>query len=275
MARSRQVVQVDGATGVGVVLAPRALARGRDESSAASMPTESRIRLPGRRRAPPRSRRASSAPAARSGSRRRRGSRRASRLVRATTRPPPPRSRRGTRPSAEVAHLPRGELVAGMPASPGYKRARRAGVAEERRDRGRVLAVPVHADGERLHAAQHQPASNGPGTAPRDFWRNAAAPRSRRRSSRRSRPRRPSGRRGTSSSSAARCRRRARAAAGGRASRTCCRRRPCAGLVRGVGGGADVDDVEQRVRRGLSHTNRVRRRVGGEFLRDLVRPRGM
>ena len=60
---------------------------------------------------------------------------------------------------AEVAHLTRGDLVARVAGKAGVEDAlRRRVLRQEGRDRVRVLAVAVHADGQRLHPAEHEPA---------------------------------------------------------------------------------------------------------------------
>ena len=60
--------------------------------------------------------------------------------------------------AAEAAHLPPGELVVRMIGKPGIVHLRdlRMG-GEELRQRQAVLVVPLHADRQRLGAAQHQP----------------------------------------------------------------------------------------------------------------------
>ena len=107
-----------------------------------------------------RSTRASCAPGARSGSRRRRATRRAGRASSARRARPLP-----ARVSARNETIPpksricaRATSWPGGSAGPGRARARRASwPVEELGDRARVLAVLAHADGERLDPAQHEP----------------------------------------------------------------------------------------------------------------------
>ncbi len=127
---------------------------------------------------------------------------------------------------AEVAHLPRGDRVAGVRGQAGVEDALDARVPlEERGDGDGVRAVAIHPHGERLHAAQDEPRVERSGhgaerlleerelLADRVVVRRdeaaddvrVAAEVLRRRVERRRRHR-------------------ARAAAGGTASRTCCRR---------------------------------------------------
>ena len=62
--------------------------------------------------------------------------------------------------AAEVAHLARGDLVAGVVGEAGVEHALDRRVPLEERDDGaRVLAVLAHPDGERLQPAQHEPRS--------------------------------------------------------------------------------------------------------------------
>ena len=105
-------------------------------------------------------------------------------------------------------------------------RRRRRGSRSIVDDRARVLAVAVHADAERLHAAEHEVAverrrhrAHRVLQEPQLVGELGVVRR------RRTRRRRRSDRRGTSCSSAPTRRRRARAVVAGTASRTCCRRR--------------------------------------------------
>ena len=60
---------------------------------------------------------------------------------------------------AEAPHLPRGDLVARVVREPGVEDSLDPLVTdEELGDHGRVRAVAVHPDGERLHAAEDEPA---------------------------------------------------------------------------------------------------------------------
>ena len=60
--------------------------------------------------------------------------------------------------AAEVAHLTGRDLVARVVGQPGPEDLRDPRVgAEELHDAARVRALPIHAHGERLHAAKHQP----------------------------------------------------------------------------------------------------------------------
>ena len=69
--------------------------------------------------------------------------------------------------AAEAPHLPPRGLVAGVPGQPGTDDALHARVrGEPRGDRARVVAVALHPDGERLDAAEHEPAVERPGHGP-------------------------------------------------------------------------------------------------------------
>ena len=168
--------------------------------------------------------------------------------------------------AAEVAHLPPRDLVAGMARrGRGRARARRRGARRGTRRSPRVLAVLAHAQRERLDPAQDEPGVERAGHGAERLLQEAQPlARAPGRSWRRSRRSRRSGRRGTSSSSGRRGRRRARAAAGGTARRRCCRRRAARRRrARAVGRAADVDDVQERVRRRLDPDDARRRRRGG------------
>ena len=129
--------------------------------------------------------------------------------------------------AAEVAHLPRGDRMPGMRRQPRVEHVLDAGWrSSQTATAHRVLAVLPHAQRERLHAAQDEPAVERARHGAERLLQEVEALRDGRVVRRgEAADRRPSGRRGTSSSSARRRRRRARAAAGDTASRTCCRRR--------------------------------------------------
>ena len=129
---------------------------------------------------------------------------------------------------AEVAHLARGDLVAGMVGQAGVEHLLdcRVLLEEARRRRGRSRSAGSMRTASVLIPRRTSQQSNGPGHGAERLLQEVQ-PLGDGRVVRRARSRRPrrSGRRGTSSSSGRRCRRRARAAAGGTAWRTCCRRR--------------------------------------------------
>ena len=178
---------------------------------------------------------------------------------------------------AEIAHLTRGDLVPGMLGEPGPEHLRDARVPGEELDHASgVLAVTVHAKGERLETAENEPRVERPwhGT---ERLLEEAQPLGDRRVVRRGKPAHDVrvaaevlGRRVEDDV-------RSEVERGleiGRRERVVddeqCPRGPRCG-----GDGREVHDVEQRVRRGLDphepRVREVRRRIGRELLRRRVR----
>ena len=175
---------------------------------------------------------------------------------------------------AEVAHLPPRHLVAGMRREAGVEHTldRRGGHRGSRRSRGRSRSAARILSASVFRPRRTSQASNGPGTAPSEFWRK----RSRSASA------------GSLVSDGAAdhvgvaaevLRRRVDDEVGAERERLLQERRgegvvdgeQRAGRVRRVGGAADVDDVQQRVRRRLDpHELRVVVEVRGEAVVELV-----
>ena len=152
-------------------------------------PDRSRIRSSGTSNPSPRARRGSSRPGARSGSRRRRGSRPAStapvsaRAASAADRPPLTRKTPSRRSRASGA--PPGRAGDGSEARVDDLGST-TGDSVSRAAIGRVVAVALHPQRKRLHAAQGEEAVERPGTAPIEFWTKCSrSARSRRRCARR------------------------------------------------------------------------------------------
>ena len=155
--------------------------------------------------------------------------------------------------ASEVAHLPCGDLVAGVVGQAGVEHVRHGRVlVQEADDRAGVLAVLPHPHRQRLQAAQHEPGVERPRHRPERLLQEAQALGDRRVVRRRE----PADHVGVAAEV---LRRRVHDDVGAELERLLQVRRrervvddeQRAGGVRRVGGGADVDDVEERVRRRL------------------------